>query len=146
MHSWRDDVSITAQAELDRLLDSALRVAQGKLGQAAEFEPVAILMDVDARILEMALDTTELGKHPSTQTLIDSALVNLRQVKKSAVCTALIINTHLTKDKTDAVEVRLEHRDGASLVVLLRYKRATFGNQISYGDLSAFSGRSIVWA
>ena len=146
MHSWRDDVSDTAQAELDRLLDSALRVAQGKLGQAAEFEPVAILMDVDARILEMALDTTELGKHPSTQTLIDSALVNLRQVKKSARCTAVIINTHLTKDKTDAVEIRLEHRDGASLVVLLRYKRASFGNQVTYGELSAFSARSVVWA
>ena len=146
MHSWRDDVSDTAQAELDRLLDSALRVAQGKLAQAAEFEPVAILMDVDSRILEMALDTSTLGKHPSSQTLIDSALVNLRQVKKSARCTALIINTRLNKEKTDAVEVRLEHRDGGSLVVLLRYKRASFGNRIEYGELSAFSGSRFVWA
>jgi hypothetical protein len=146
MHSWRDDVSDTAQAELDRLLDSALRVAQGKLAQAAEFEPIAILIDVDGRILEMALDTSTLGKHPSSQTLIDSALVNLRQVKKSARCTALIINTRLNKEKTDAVEVRLEHQDGGSLVVLLRYKRASFGNRIEYGELSAFSGSRFVWA
>lgn len=146
MHSWRDDVSANAQAELDRLLDSALRVAQGKLAQASEFEPVAILMDVDARILEMSLDTSALGKHPDATTLIDSALVNLRQVKKSARCTALIINTHLTKEKTDAVEVRLEHQEGAAPVVLLRYKRATFGNKVDYGQLSAFTGTRYIWA
>ncbi len=146
MHSWRDDVSDTAQAELDRLLDSALRVAQGKLGQAAEFEPVAILMDVDGRVLEMALDTSTLGKHPDMQTLIDSALVNLRQIKKSARCTALIINTRLSKEKTDAIEIRLEHGEGASLVVLQRYKRASFGNRVDYGEVSLFSSRAVVWA
>jgi len=146
MHSWRDDVSDTAQGELDRLLDSALRLSQAKLGQAAEFDPVAILMDVDGRILEMALDTSTLGKHPDSQTLVASATANLRQVKMSARCTALIINTRLSKERTDAVEVRLEHHDGAALVVLLRYKRATFGNRVDYGELSAFSARPYVWA
>lgn len=116
------------------------------MGQAAEFEPVAILMDVDGRILEMALDTSTLGKHPDSATLALSAMANLRQVKKSARCTALIVNTRLNKEKTDAVEVRLEHQEGASLVVLLRYKRATFGNRVDYGELSAFSSKAYVWA
>lgn len=146
MQSWRDDVSAGAQSELDRLLDAALRVAQNKLAAAAEFDPVAILMDADGRVLEMSLDTSTLGKHPESQKLVDSATVNLRQVKTAARCTALIINTRLSKERTDAVEVRLEHQDGASLIVLMRYKRATFGNRVDYGELSAFTSQPFVWA
>lgn len=146
MHSWRDDVSPDAQAEMDRLLDSALRVAQSNLAQAAEFEPFAIVMDNGGRVMEVGLDTSGLGKHPESDVLIDNAARHLRQARDVAHCTALVINTRLSKERTDAVEIRLEHKERAALVVLLRYKRATFGNKVDYGDLSAFSGKHDVWA
>ena len=139
-------MSPDAQAEMDRLLDSALRVAQSNLAQAAEFEPFAIVLDPGGRVLEVGLDVSGLGKHPESDALISNATRHLRQAKDAAHCTALVINTRLSKERTDAVEIRLEHKERAALVVLLRYKRASFGNKVEYGDLSAFSGAHEVWA
>lgn len=139
-------MSPDAQAEMDRLLDSALRVAQSNLAQAAEFEPFAIVLDPGGRVLEVGLDVSGLGKHPESDALINNATRHLRQAKDEAHCTALVINTRLSKERTDAVEIRLEHKERAALVVLLRYKRANFGNKVEYGDLSAFSGAHEVWA
>lgn len=146
MHSWGDAVSDASQAELDRLLDSALKLAQSRLKEAALFEPAALLISDDGRVLEIDQDRSGLGKHPEVDEVIDNAVRHLRQVRTQSRCTALVINTRLSKERTDAVEVRLEHRDGASAIVLLPYKKATFGGRTEYGQLRAFTSRREVWA
>jgi hypothetical protein len=57
-----------------------------------------------------------------------------------------VFSTRLSKERTDAVEVRLEHRDGTAAVILMPYKKATFGGRTEYGQLRAFSSRREVWA
>jgi hypothetical protein len=69
----------------------------------------------------------------------------LRQLARQSRCTAITVNTRLSKEKIDAVEIRLEHRDGAALVVLLPYKRAKFGSNVEYSPLRAFAGSHEVW-
>ena len=146
MTSWRDGLSAAAQADLDRLLDSALTIARANLAKASEFEPFAIVADGDGRLLGTDWDTSALGKHPEVEAVLAAALVQLRHIGRTSRATALVINTHLVHENTDAIEVRLEHRDGAALVVLLRYKRARFGPAIEFGELSAFTGKREVWA
>jgi len=146
MHSWMSEASTATQADLDRLLDIALRLGKTHLAQASEFEPDAILLGADGRVLEIAQDRSGLGKHPDPAEVISNAVRHLRQVRDEARCVALVINTRLSKERTDAIEIRLEHRDGPGLVVLQRYKRATFGNRVDYGQLSVFTSAREVWS
>ncbi|MGX5680000.1 hypothetical protein [Schumannella luteola] len=146
MHSWGDAVSEATQAELDRLLNSALRLAQSRLTEAAVFEPAALVVAEDSRVLELEPDRSGLGKHPEAEVVIDNAVRHLRRVRTEVRCTAVVFSTRLAKERTDAVEVRIEHRDGASAVVLMPYKKATFGGRTEYGSLKAFSSRREVWA
>lgn len=146
MHSWGDAISDAAQAELDRLLNSALRLAQSRLSEAAVFEPAVLVIADDARVLELEPDRTGLGKHPEADALIENDVRHLRRVRTEVRCTAIVFSTRLAKERTDAVEVRLEHRDGASAVVLMPFKKATFGGRTEFGDLKAFSSRRAVWA
>lgn len=145
MTSWRDTLDAGAQTDLDRLLDSGLALARAQLAKASEFDPFALVVDTEGRLLATEWDTSALGKHPEVDEVLAAALVQLRQLGETCRATALVINTRLARERTDAVEVRLEHRDGAALVVLLRYKRATFGPQVDFGELSAFAGEREVW-
>ena len=146
MHSWGDATGEAAQADLDRLLDAAIRFARARLSEALLFEPAALLISEDGRVLEVDQDRSALGKHPEVEDLVRTAVLHLRQVRDQSRCTALVINTRLPKERTDAVEVRLEHRDGASAAVLLPYKKATFSGHTEYGNLRAFVARPLVWA
>lgn len=145
MDSWGDAVSDAAQAELDRLLNSSIRLAQARLTEAALFEPIALLIAEDGRILEVDQDRSALGKHPDVDEVLRNAVRHLRQVRGESRCTALVINTRLARERTDAVEVRLEHRDGTSAAVLMPYKKATFGGRTEFGELRAFVSRPLVW-
>ncbi len=146
MYSWGDGVSDATQAELDRLLNSALRLAQSLLSEAAVFEPAALVVADDSRVLELDPDRSSLGKHPDAELVIDNAIRHLRRVRTEVRCTAVVFSTRLSKERTDAVEVRLEHRDGTAAVILMPYKKATFGGRTEYGQLRAFSSRREVWA
>jgi hypothetical protein len=145
MQSWRDGLSVPAQADVDRLLDSALRLAQQNLVQASEFDPFALIAAVDGRLLAVDLDVSGLGKHPDSVAIMAATAAQLKTLASSARCTALAGNTRLSQEKTDAIEVRIEHREGIALLVLLPYKRPKFGGTIEYGDLKAFPARPEVW-
>lgn len=146
MHSWGPDVDDAAQRDLDRVLDAGLRLAQAHLAEAAHFEPELVVVADDGRVLGLAADRAGLGKHPEVDEVLASAVRQLRRVRSEVVATALVINTRLHKERTDAIEVRLEHRDGAAATILLPYKRATFGARVDYGTLTGFVARRLVWA
>lgn len=145
MTSWRDTLDADAQADLDRLLDSGMALARAQLAKASEFEPFALVVDAEGRLLAAEWDTGALGRHPEVDEVLAAALVQLRELGATCRATALVVNARLARERTDVVEVRLEHRDGAALVVLLPYKRAKFGPRVDYGELSAFTVTPEVW-
>lgn len=145
MSSWRETLGATAQAELDTLLDSGIRLARNYLAAASEFTPFAIVTDTEGRVLAVDLDYSALGKHPEVEQIVRASLARLRLLAPQIRCSAQVANTHLPKERTDAIEVRLEHRDGAALVVVLPYKRARIGNVVEYGEFRAFPGSPEVW-
>lgn len=146
MTSWRDGLSQDALADLDRLLDSTLALARGQLAASRRvFDPFAVVVDDQGTLLGADWDTSALGAHPDVDEVLAAALVQLRGLATQIRATALVIDTQLVQERTSAVEMRLEHREGAARVVLLRYKRATFGPQLEFGELSAFTGTREVW-
>ena len=146
MTSWRDGLSQDALDDLDRLLDSALSLAKANLDSSRKvFDPFAIVVDTQGRLLGTEWDTSAFGRHPDVEQLLSAALVQLRELGSTVRATALVIDAELAEDHSSAVEVRLEHREGVARVVLLRYKRATFGPALEFGELSAFPGTPEVW-
>ncbi len=135
----------SAQVELDRLLSTALSLARQHLSESSDFEPFAIVIDREARILAVDWDTSPLGKHPEVEQIIEAAVAQLRHIRASARATALVINTRVARDRTDAVEVRMEHAEGKALLVLLPYKRAKFGSLVEYGSFTAYAGKPEIW-
>jgi hypothetical protein len=75
----------------------------------------------------------------------NAAVAQLRHLASSAKCTAVIANTRLSRERTDAIEVRLEHNGGVALLVLQPYKRPRFGGPTEYGQPAAYPAKPLVW-
>ncbi len=146
MASWRDDTSAAAQAELDSLLDTGLRLARGHLDKASEFTPFAIFLSDERKLILVEYDSESKGKVPAVETILVNLLEQLRTLGSQARCTAIVLNIRLEKERSDALEFRLEHREGGSVVVLLPYKRALFGGSTDYEQPHAYTGKRLVWA
>jgi len=140
-----DALSDAARSDLDALLAAALRIAQGHLQQAAEFDPFVLVLSTDGRLLAADIDRSQMEGHPESAELVEAATSQLASLAASVRATALTLNARLAKERSDAIEVRLEHRDGASLVVLLPYRRPKFGGRAEYGDARTFRGQHEVW-
>ena len=134
-----------ARSDLDTLLAAALRMAQHNLSEAAEFDPFVLVTSSDGRLLAAEIDRSQLGSHPESGELAEAATAQLVGLASSVRATALTLNARLAKERSDAIEVRLDHRDGASLLVLLPYKRPRFGGRIEYGETRTFRGAHDIW-
>ncbi|MBC7590232.1 MAG: hypothetical protein H7226_04200 [Salinibacterium sp.] len=145
MHSWRDVLSVSARTDVDRMLSAALSMAKQQLSGSSEFDPFALVTDIDGRLLAADVDLTGLGRHPESDKIADAATARLRMLAPTARASALTVNTRLSERRTDAVEVRLEHREGAALMVFLPYKRPRFGGAIDFGELMQSPGAREIW-
>ena len=140
-----DALGDTARSDLDALLAAALRLAQQELGQAATFEPFVLVIGRDGRMLSAEVDRSALEKHPGSEEIAEAATAQLVGLAPSVRATALALTARLARDHTDAIEVRLDHSDGTSLLVLLPYKRPKFGGRTEYGEAKTFRGAHEVW-
>ena len=134
-----------ARSDLDSLLATALRIAKQNVQQASAFDPFVLVTGIDGRMLSAEIDRSELGKHPESDELVGAALGQLRGLTASVRATALTLTARLAKERSDAIEVRLEHRDGVALLVLLQYRRSRLGGSVEFGDVKTFRGVPEVW-
>lgn len=145
MPSPRVALSELAQSDIDRMLVTAIRLAKQHLADSSEFTPFALVTDVGGRLLAADVDLARLGKHPESDAIADATTAQLRALAPTVRATALTVNTRLSERKTDAVEVRLEHREGAGLLVFLPYKRPRFGGGIDFSELMLFPATPQIW-
>ena len=145
MTSWREALSDGARADVDRLVDAGLAVAKSRLQTLALFPPVPVFANADGAIMQVAHDSTALGRRPKADAIADDAVRQLQKVKTSARGVALITSTHLAKERTDAIEVWVEHHEGVAVSILLPYQRPTLGGVITFGQLRAFAAPKRVW-
>ncbi|MBX3098727.1 MAG: hypothetical protein KF761_04035 [Salinibacterium sp.] len=132
-------------SDLDALLDAALRIAKQNVRMASSFDPFVLVTGSDGRMLSAEIDRSELAKHPESEELVDAALTQLRGLTASVRATALTLAARLAKERSDAIEVRLEHRDGTALLVLVPYRRPKFGGNVDFGEATTFRGIPEVW-
>lgn len=95
-------------------------------------------------MLQAGRDDSTSGKHPDVDVVIAAVVEQMRHALRGAHATAIVLNSRLSKERTDAIEVRLEHREGVALLVLLPYKRPMFG-AVEYSPARIFAGTKELW-
>ncbi len=116
----------TQKAELEKLLDVALPFAPQMLTKHAEFYPYGATMDPKGKITNVGGYTGD--EHPKSAEVIDLLKAAYRrdgEAGKIMAC-ALVYDIRTIppgqSEKTDAVAVDLDHRDGMSVTMVYPYK------------------------
>jgi len=129
-----------ASADANELFSAAVDFAMTMLRQHGEFIPFGVTMSHDG---SSAMVGADLGtEHPRSQDVINllqsSFLSSLRDgsIKAAAVCLDLLIVPPGTKERTDAVCVRLVHTSGEELEVFLPYVGTTYAG-FTFGQVFA---------
>jgi hypothetical protein len=138
-------LSQAAQADLDRIMKAGLDAAERELMRVSDFLPFVHTMDAEGRLLAASFDLSELGRHPEPEAVLDAVVARLRPGRTTMRATSIIVNTRLQAPRTDAIELRLEHAEGASMLVLAHYKRAKFGGRVEFGETRVFSKKPEIW-
>jgi hypothetical protein len=142
--SWRDGTSAQAQADLDGLVSAALGMAQQLLGSNHEFYPFAAAVTVKDEFEFIAgRPPDDATDRPSTAAVLASC-ESIVESRRGGLRAAALVADVRTPDG-EAIQVDLEHTEGAALRVLLPYTRHRLGRVKEYGDLRAEVGVPRFW-
>jgi hypothetical protein len=139
--SWRDSVSAEAQADMDAMLEAALPFAQQMLAKHGEFAPYGVSMSTAGKIGMVA--ATAEAEHPVTAEVLALLYEGLRAQSADIRAAAVACDVKLRPTGEDAIQVQIEHREGAVLAVVLPYKKR--GGKVTYGNLAAMPAEPRIW-
>lgn len=137
MTSWRDSASEMAQRDLDELLNAGLGFAQQQLSKHGEFYPYAVAIRTDGHTEMIAARPDIADEHPPSAKVIASCLSALLDKRDQIRAAAVVADVRLPDRDSDAIEVSLEHAEGATLKVLLPYAKRRLRKDIDYGQMLA---------
>jgi hypothetical protein len=127
--------------ELDALLDPLLKFAQQMLRKQGEFFPFGGTISDEGQVSLTAADTGD--ERPKSQEVIELLAGGMRtqatagQIRAAAIC----YDSRFTPEggeKTDAIAVSLEHRDGDAALVMQPYSKGRFTG-FKFGQLVAMA-------
>ncbi len=146
MTSWRHDASEQAQADLDRLLNTALGFAQQQLEQHGELFPYALAVRADEQTEMIAARPEETDDRPASADVIASCVAVLTDRRNEFRTAGIVADVRLPDLMSDAIEVSLEHVEGPVLRVQLPYSKRRFRKDIDYGQLRAQAATRKIWS
>lgn len=143
MRSWRDGTSERVQGDLDGLAGAAIDAAQHFLHRTGEFYPFGMVLSSDGEARMLGADPG-LGEHPESQVVIDSLYVGILADREALRAVAVAADVRV--DGSDAIRVRLEHRDGGpALEILIRYTKRRFRKRMEYRQMTVSDTDRQVW-
>jgi hypothetical protein len=145
MTSWRDTTSEQAQNDLDRLADATIAAARNFLDRNGEFIPFPMAIKADGELALIGLQQPETPEIPLSQDVIDGIIDLFRDRRDSIRALAIGADVRLATEDLDAIEVRLEHREGVSLSVLVPYLRDSLDESYEYEEPRAQVGEPVIW-
>jgi hypothetical protein len=145
MTSWRDTTSEEAQNDLDRLADATVAAARNFLDRNGEFIPFPMAIKADGELALIGLQQPETPEIPLPQDVIDGIIDLFRDRRDSIRALAIGADVRLASEDLDAIEVRLEHREGVSLSVLVPYLRDSLDESYEYEEPRAQVGEPVIW-
>jgi hypothetical protein len=116
----------TPKEEVEELMRSLLPVAERMLKEAGEFYPYGGYTESDGKITHVS-GRIEGTDHPKSKPIIDMLIEKFKQMARSGTikAAAVIFDVRIklpgAENKTDAIQVCLDHRGGYSVEVLFPY-------------------------
>ncbi|WP_016888125.1 hypothetical protein [Mycobacteroides abscessus] len=135
--SWRNTASAEAQDALDTLLSTSIDLAMQNLQKSDSFIPFAVTVNTGQEHSLLS------GAGEDAKQTIATLERELTAQKDELAAYAIAYDTHVAALGSDAIEVRLQHREGAAMTVQAPYSKR--GNTVEIGDLIAQSATRTIW-
>jgi hypothetical protein len=132
-----------AHPELEEVLNALLPFAQRMLQEYGEFHPFGASMRSDGTIslIGADVDGSEFPKSTDLIELMEAGLLKdakSGKIKASGICMDVRVMEPDKSEKTDAIRVDLEHKEGQVVSVFLPYEKGP-AQKVIYGKIFASS-------
>jgi len=140
--------SVPPKEEAEQVMDAGIPFAQKMLAAHGEFYPFGFAMTADGKVAAVAAGSSD--EHPPSQQVIDDLMSAFRSgaakgyYKVTAVFFDVRVQQPGTSEKTDAVQVGLEHVSGYCVDVFFPYSRTVKG-EVNYGTAFASKRAGVVF-
>lgn len=138
-----------AKKESERLMNDVLPLAKKMLREYGEFYPYGGYIKCDGSIVHVGAADPETD-HPGSQDLIYILRNSFQEMARNRQCRAVVIvfdvavKTPHSDQKSDAIQVCVDHVDGYSVEVFFPYQIE--GGEIVYGSVFAQEGDHKIFA
>ena len=139
---------MTPKEEAEAVMNAGIPFAQKMLAEHAEFYPFGFAMTAKNKVVPVAPSAP--AEHPASQQLIDDlaaafrAGASSREYKSTALFVDVRVQPPGKTEKTDAVQVGLEHVSGYCVDVFFPYSRDARG-KVTFGDVFASQRAGVVF-
>jgi len=130
-----------AHPDLNELMNTLLPFAKKMLTEHGEFFPFGASMSADGSVVHVGAKERN-DEHPPSQRLIDLLTQSFQEqarsgdIRAAGICFDVRITPPGQSQKTDAVQMALEHQSGEVVDVFLPYWRDA-SDSLHYGELFA---------
>lgn len=140
---------MNGKRESEKLMNAVLPLAERMLRQHGEFYPYGGYMKPDGEVVHVGAKDEDTN-HPKSMDLLYvlresfAKMVETGECKATAIVFDVGVNLPGTQEKSDAIQVCLDHADGYSAEVFFPYEIGD-GGQVVYGETFAQEGRHEVF-
>jgi len=136
---------MNGKSDCEKLMNAVLPLAERMLSQFGEFYPYGGYMKPDGEITNVGAEDEDT-EHPKSRDLLyvlrdsSSEMAAIGGCKATAIVFDVRVVPPGTDEKSDAVQVCLEHADGYSAEIFLPYQIDQDG-RVTYGTMFAQEGK-----
>jgi len=138
-----------SREDLDILLEMAVSAAQQMLSKYGEFFPFGVSIDNDGK---PAMNMADIGEEqPESEAVIaflkEAFGKNAKEgsIRATGICLDVRVCPPEQSEKTDAIQVQLEHQDGEAIDAYLPYRK-NFLKRYKYGQVFACEGEACIFS
>jgi hypothetical protein len=135
---------MNAKQESERLMNAIFPLAEKMLRQYGEFYPYGGYMKPDGTIVDVWADDPDTDR-PKSKDLIYVLRSSFQEIARANKCKAVtmvfdvVVNLPESDQKSDAIQVCVEHIDGYSAEVFFPYQ--IVNKEVVYGETFAQQGK-----
>jgi hypothetical protein len=145
MSNWREGASDEVQDDFDRLAEVTIAAARNFLDEGGDFIPFPMVIKADGELVLIGLEQPVVPSVPDSQNVLNGIVQLFRDRRESIRALAIGSDVQVPSEATDAIEVRLEHRDGLAITVLVPYQIDSLDDTYLYDEPRVQQGDRQIW-
>jgi hypothetical protein len=145
MTNWRDGASDEVQDDFDRLAEVTIAAARNFLDHNGDFIPFPMAIKADGELALIGLEQPVTQTVPDVLEVLKGIETLFRDRRDSIRALAIGSDVQVPEEATDAIEVRLEHRDGLAVTVIVPYQIDPLDDTYIYDEPRIQEGDRVIW-